>query len=570
MTKCVLLLVHILGALHIIAGADWSYAGSTGPGNWQDSYSECGKSAQSPIDLPVTKYYNPELTPFNFNNYNNPAYFTLRLHNNGHGAQVDVTSGNSDDVTITGGGLPGTFKAAQYHFHWGSDDTRGSEHTMNGTMYPMEVHIVHYNTKYADIGEAVDKPDGLAVLGAFFKIDPSDNVDYAPIVNGLENIPYYENATQIASFDLMKMLPTNLVRFFRYQGSLTTPACHESVTWTVFEDTIPISAFQMSKFRTILDNTNNATVDNYRPVQPLNGRNVYVSYQETPATWSYHGSKGPDYWASAYPLCSGDNQSPIDLPPTDFMAYDQGLGMFEMTNYDNATMHEPTIYNNGHGVQVNFGGNVAVTSRNGGLPGTFKLAQFHFHWGANNAMGSEHLYRGRSYPMEVHFVHYNTKYGSLGNAVDKADGLAVFGFFFEIGHVHNCNYNPVVDNLHKIKYPKTTARIDSFNIRYMMTEDMSRYYRYNGSLTTPACYESVTWTVFEETIKISREQLAKFREVFDTSGHRTVDNFRPTLPLKTRVVYLSYNNFKYAGAASSISGTHFLIAILAAVATLFY
>lgn len=41
-------------------------------------------------------------------------------------------------VTVTGGGLTGTFKAAQLHFHWGSDSTKGSEHTLNGNQYPME------------------------------------------------------------------------------------------------------------------------------------------------------------------------------------------------------------------------------------------------------------------------------------------------------------------------------------------------------------------------------------------------------------------------------------------------
>ncbi|OWF36341.1 carbonic anhydrase-like [Mizuhopecten yessoensis] len=566
--KCTYLLVQLFGVFHVISeAADWSYTGTHGPGHWDDTYPICGQSSQSPIDLPSTVYYNPDLKPFSFNNYNDLSDFTLRLHNNGHGAQVDITSGNIEDVTITEGGLPGTFKAAQLHFHWGSVDTKGSEHTMNGIAYPMEVHIVHYNTKYADIGTAIDKPDGLAVLGAFFTISTNDNPSYAPIVDSLSDITYYKDDKALSSFNLMTLLPSNnLDKFYRYQGSLTTPGCFQSVTWTVFEEAIPISSFQMSKFRTIMDNANQSTVDNFRPVQPLNGRNVYISYQATPSSWTYHGAKGPDNWSNSYSLCSGTSQSPIDLPEKSLMTYRTSLGMFEMTNYDNSTIHGPLLYNNGHGVQVNLEGNVAVTARNGGLPGTFKLAQFHFHWGSNNAMGSEHTYRGRSYPMEVHFVHYNTKYGDIGTAADKSDGLAVFGFFFEVGNTNNCNYNPVIDHLDKIKYPKTTATIPSFNIRHLMNEDMSRYYRYKGSLTTPACYESVTWTVFEQTIKLSSEQLAKFREVLDTSGHRTVDNFRPTLSLGTRVVYASFDT--YVGAAPSVSAKHVLVTLLAVVAFL--
>ena len=42
-------------------------------------------------------------------------------------------------ANLTGGGLGGTYQLAQFHFHWGSSDTKGSEHTVNGKMYPLEV-----------------------------------------------------------------------------------------------------------------------------------------------------------------------------------------------------------------------------------------------------------------------------------------------------------------------------------------------------------------------------------------------------------------------------------------------
>jgi len=42
-------------------------------------------------------------------------------------------------MTVTGGELPGTYKLVQIHFHWGSDDSKGSEHTVDGKAYPLEV-----------------------------------------------------------------------------------------------------------------------------------------------------------------------------------------------------------------------------------------------------------------------------------------------------------------------------------------------------------------------------------------------------------------------------------------------
>ncbi|CAD6191123.1 unnamed protein product [Caenorhabditis auriculariae] len=57
------------------------------------------------------------------------------------------------------------------------------------------------------------------------------------------------------------------------------------------------------------------------------------------------------------------------------------------------------------------------------LPGTYKLAQFHFHWGEDSSLGSEHQIDGHSFSGECHFVFWNTKYGSMDDAENHRDGL---------------------------------------------------------------------------------------------------------------------------------------------------
>lgn len=37
--------------------------------------------------------------------------------------------------------------------------------------------------------------------------------------------------------------------------------------------------------------------------------------------------------------------------------------------------------------------------------------------------------------------------------------------------------------------------------------NMSKYYRYSGSLTTPDCAQAVVWTVFEDRIPLSKTQV---------------------------------------------------------------
>jgi carbonic anhydrase len=55
-----------------------------------------------------------------------------------------------------------------------------------------------------------------------------------------------------------------------------------------------------------------------------------------------------------------------------------------------------------------------------------------------------------------------------------------------------------------------TAIIPPVVMERLVPIDLVHYYRYRGSLTTPPCYESVVWTVFNEPITISEEQVTNY------------------------------------------------------------
>lgn len=116
-------------------------------------------------------------------------------------------------------------------------------------------------------------------------IQPGSHESYIPIPIPLEDL-----------------IPDDPSTFFRYDGSLTTPECNESVIWTVFQTPISISErqvkstrietnalcvnllryfyclflpfMQLEKLKEVFDTHNHPLVDNYRPVQPLSNRNV--------------------------------------------------------------------------------------------------------------------------------------------------------------------------------------------------------------------------------------------------------------------------------------------------------
>jgi len=51
---------------------------------------------------------------------------------------VEVLNSDSS-VSMTEGGFQTRYALEQFHFHWGPDNSVGSEHTVNGLAYPLEV-----------------------------------------------------------------------------------------------------------------------------------------------------------------------------------------------------------------------------------------------------------------------------------------------------------------------------------------------------------------------------------------------------------------------------------------------
>jgi len=252
-------------------GGSWSYSGHTGPDHWP---APCltGKS-QSPVDLPECGSELMQAPDWTFTSFEVP-YF-VDISNNGHTAKLAF---RSNAITSEGGGFPQPFIFAQAHFHWGSENGVGSEHLIGGKQFPLEVHLVHYNSKYSDISAAIANPDGLAVLGSMFHVSAEDNKNLNPVIDGLQTIQDHSNDTKLRStFALNNLLPADVTRFYRYTGSLTTPGCSEVVLWTVFQESIPISTAQLQEFRKLINSHGDSLSDNFRPVQPLNGRKVLTT-----------------------------------------------------------------------------------------------------------------------------------------------------------------------------------------------------------------------------------------------------------------------------------------------------
>ncbi len=219
----------------------WSHhKGVDGPENWKnlcDNFKDCGGKSQSPIDIntqSVVKAVDLKSPNFHYDKSK------VTIINNAHTVQFNVDGENT--VNLNGK----NYKLLQFHYH------AFSEHTINGKHFPLEVHFVH---KHSDTD--------FAVIGVMFIAGKENELfkkylDKFPTKKG-------EYATNEV-IDLAKLLPENK-SYYYYNGSLTTPPCTEVVNWYVLKNPIEASREQLDKFSNILNN-------NYRPVQPLNGRKV--------------------------------------------------------------------------------------------------------------------------------------------------------------------------------------------------------------------------------------------------------------------------------------------------------
>lgn len=224
------------------ADIHFTYEGEDGPENWAglcEEWAECGEGqAQSPINI-ETVIEDPSLRALDFR----WGKTTTNIVNNGHTVQFNVDEGSR---LIANGKI---YQLLQFHFH------QKSEHTIKGEHRPLEVHYVH---------KALDGK--MAVVSVLFKIGEPNSF----FARFLSRFPQPNNTfSSTASIDLHSLLPDDL-KYYNYEGSLTTPACSETVNWFVVKGSVTLSEKQLQQVKLYLFN-------NYRPTQPLNGRTVRMS-----------------------------------------------------------------------------------------------------------------------------------------------------------------------------------------------------------------------------------------------------------------------------------------------------
>uniref|UniRef100_A0A7N6BU88 protein-tyrosine-phosphatase n=1 Tax=Anabas testudineus TaxID=64144 RepID=A0A7N6BU88_ANATE len=246
-------------------------------------YPECRERNQSPINIvdQDTKV-SAEFQELTLEGFDTESSNKTSMKNTGKTVAIML----KDDYFVRGAGLPGRFKAEKVEFHWGpSNGSEGSEHSINGRHYPVEMQIYMYNSDDFDsLSAALKEKRIIAAMAVFFQVGGKDNPAVDPIIHGLKGVVHHEKETFLESFVLKDLLPSSLGSYYRYTGSLTTPPCSKVVEWIIFSRPIYVSYKQLEAFYSIFTTEQQDHVksveylrSNFRPIQSLDNRHVFKS-----------------------------------------------------------------------------------------------------------------------------------------------------------------------------------------------------------------------------------------------------------------------------------------------------
>ncbi|MDT0111911.1 carbonic anhydrase family protein [Listeria booriae] len=228
---------------------DWSYSGKTGPSNWGDikpayAISKTGK-AQSPVKIDTTKT-KKDAKVTNITYKYQPTSFKLIRKDQMIQTTAQPAKGRPDS-TINVGGKDYTLKTINIH--------TPAEHQIDNKKMDAELQLVH-----------TSKDNKTVIISVLVK-SGAENKAIGDLTSVVANSTNNKEQTLKTTISTLGLIPTN-DKHFTYQGSLTTPATTEGVTWFVYETPITMSTKQLDQLKSKL-------ADNNRPTQPLNERVIY-------------------------------------------------------------------------------------------------------------------------------------------------------------------------------------------------------------------------------------------------------------------------------------------------------
>ncbi len=221
--------------------------------NWEEQYCNAGLKMQSPINIETSKL-EKDNTKFSFESIDYSTITSTTVSKQ-HEYSLSTPELDNGNIKVKINGTDFTYKLKNIHFHL------KSEHTIDGKLYDIEMHVVHENTNLND------KENLHMVIGYIFKAEGNTDNEFLKSIG-------FNNKEPASNVEVQNIVKKENVYY--YKGGLTTPNCAEDVNWVVVQDIKTMSTSQLSTFKEYItsefpgyENGNN------REVQPLYDRKVY-------------------------------------------------------------------------------------------------------------------------------------------------------------------------------------------------------------------------------------------------------------------------------------------------------
>ncbi|KAL0272014.1 UNVERIFIED_CONTAM: hypothetical protein PYX00_005152 [Menopon gallinae] len=255
--------------------------------------------------------------------------------------------------------------------------------------------------------------------------------------------------------------------------------------------------------------------------------------------WSY---KNPDSWTG---LCkSGKRQSPVDI--------EEGSAGGKKTNF--LAFHFGRTYDIDLSFKaVNDGTTLVITTVNrtrpymegGGLSGRFIFKEIRLHWDA------EHSINGVRDPLEVQFIHFNSKFKDVESARKNKNGIVILSVLCEEkiernkmtpfirGALEQEEHRRLYNDNQELLLHKVITKL-----RNLLPASILEFYRYEGSMTSPGCEENVVWTIFRKKMVVHPQTIMELKAMKTSANVTMPKSSRPVQPLNGRDVVLGIGNLK--------------------------
>lgn len=266
---------------------------------WNDSdiysaYPQCNGSMQSPINirtnytkenlnlrLGLTAYDKP-ITGLLVNQF--PTFILVPLSYRWPRPTAFISVSNARTFNPY---ADSHFSLSHVHFYWSKDVHKNlSLHRIDDETFPVELNLVHINTAYSDFDEALSKPNGLLILSVLVVQSTYESYIFDKLLDDLVNLTT-PNSQSIIDEDSTwrSLLPSDTSRFYRYQGSINVPPCHQSVQWIIFDEKLKLGQRQLKRLRrfrffskNVKDGLQIDWSTHRRPLQETGGRLVERSF----------------------------------------------------------------------------------------------------------------------------------------------------------------------------------------------------------------------------------------------------------------------------------------------------